>query len=335
MLKVAVVILNWNGEEVLKRFLPSVVRWVSTSEDYQLVIADNGSTDSSIAYINSNFPQIRVIALGKNYGYAGGYNKALSQIEASYYWLLNSDVELKDDAITPIVELMDYNSDIAIVMPKILSQRNPDSFEYAGAAGGYIDKYGFPFCRGRVINSIEHDNGQYNTQAEILWASGAALMIRSSLFKELEGFDSDFFAYMEEIDLCWRARNRGFRVICHPTAKVYHLGAATLGSDSPFKLYLNYRNSLFMLHKNSVNHKRVIFRRQLIDGVLSGVYLLQGKFGYIRSVIRAHQDYRKAKATLDNKRKTISPQRVSEIYNKSIIIKYALGVKLFSKLKWL
>ncbi len=333
MARVAVVLLNWNGEEVLKRFLPSVMSNISYN-DYDIIIADNGSTDNSLAFLKSNYPTLRVIALDSNYGYAEGYNRALKEVDAEYYLLLNTDVELKSDPIPPMLSILDNNKTVGAVMPKILSHRNPTFFEYAGAAGGYIDKFGFPFCRGRIISTVEEDRGQYNTTEEVFWASGAALMIRSSLFWSLEGFDSSFFAYMEEIDLCWRAKNMGYKIVCCCDSEVYHLGAATLGSDSPFKLYLNYRNTLYMLHKNSISHKREVFRRMVIDGMLSIIYLLTFKRKSFGAVIKAHKDYRKAIPELDIKRGRITQQRVSGVYGGSIIVQYALGKKLFNKLKY-
>lgn len=331
-MKVAVVILNWNGEEMLKKFLPTVISSVTTP-DCEVIVADNGSTDCSLDTLQKQFPTTRVILLDKNYGFAEGYNRALKEVEAEYFLLLNSDVELKSDPLPPLIELLDKNPEIGAVMPKILSQQNPTMFEYAGAAGGYIDRFCFPFCRGRIISTLEEDKGQYDTAKEVFWASGAALFVRSSLYEKAGGLDADFFAHMEEIDFCWRIKNMGHKVYCEPRSVVYHLGGGALNSESPFKLYLNFRNNLFMMHKNLVHPKGKIFIRMIIDGMLAVVYLLQGKKEYYSSVIKAHNDYRGAKKSLDKKREKICPKEVSCVYDGSIIWSYARGKKLFNKLK--
>lgn len=331
-MRVAVVILNWNGVEVLKKFLPSVLSNLTTP-DCEVIVADNGSTDDSVDWLRENYPDLQLILLDKNYGFADGYNNALSEVKADYFMLLNSDVEWKDDPIQPLLDILDGDATIGIAMPKILSQREPEMFEYAGAAGGFIDYFGFPFCRGRILNSIERDDRQYDSVKDVFWASGAALFIRSELYCQLGGLDGTFFAHMEEIDLCWRAQSAGYRVVCEPKSRVYHVGGASLNSESPFKLYLNFRNSLFMLHKNLVNYKLRVFLRMSIDGVLAVCYLLQGKLSYFKAVIRAHNDYRRSRVELDKSREKIRPKRCKYVYKGSIILGYIIGKNKFSKLK--
>lgn len=330
-MKVAVVILNWNGEKMLRQFLPTVVSSIVTP-DCEVIVADNGSTDGSLQLLSEQFPTLRVIRFDQNYGFAEGYNRALKEIEADYFLLLNSDVELKSDPLPSLISLLDLDQTVGAAMPKILSQLNPTMFEYAGAAGGYIDKLCFPFCRGRVIGTVEEDKGQYDTLKEVFWASGAALFVRSDLYRKLGGLDGDFFAHMEEIDFCWRVKNSGYKVMCEPRSNVYHLGGGALNNESPFKLYLNYRNNLYMMHKNLVNHKGLIFLRMLIDGMLGLIYLLRGQKDYFKAVVKAHSDYRKERPKLSEKRKMISQKRVSCVFNGSIIVRYALGKKKFKNL---
>lgn len=329
-MKVATVILNWNGEKMMKQFLPTVISHITEN----VIVADNGSTDGSIALLEREFPTVRIIKLNKNHGFAEGYNRALQEIDADYYFLLNSDIELKSNPIPPLLEMLESDKKIGAAMPKILAQLYPDTFEHAGAAGGFIDKYGFPFCRGRIVNYIEKDNGQYNTPCEVFWASGAALFIRSDVYKSLAGFDADFFAHMEEIDLCWRIKNHGYKIMCEPKSTVYHLGGGMLNNESPFKLYLNFRNNLFMLHKNLPSDvmKKRIFQRMIIDGIVATIYLLKGKKNYFDSVIKAHQDYRKKRTLLDAKRETTN-NNVTKIYEGSILVAFATGKKLFTALK--
>jgi GT2 family glycosyltransferase len=265
-LKIAIVILNWNGKGHLENYLPSVVKYGST-ENSEIIIADNGSTDDSCSFLQNNYPAIRIIRMDKNYGFAGGYNKALEGVEADLLCLLNSDVEVTNGWLDPVVKLFSSDDKIAAIQPKILSDRNRLMFEHAGAAGGFIDKYGFPFCRGRIMNAIEFENGQYNQTTDIFWASGACLFIRADVFRSSGGFDADYFAHMEEIDLCWRLKNKGYRIIYSPDSKVYHYGGATLDYNNPRKLFLNFRNSLWTLYKNYTGeHLRLMMmRRMLID----------------------------------------------------------------------
>ncbi|HEX9615036.1 MAG TPA: glycosyltransferase family 2 protein, partial [Bacteroidota bacterium] len=248
MKKTAVVVLNWNGKDLLERFLPILVR--HTSGNAEIVIADNGSTDDSVDYVRKTFPPVRTILLGKNLGFAGGYNEALKQVEAEYYVILNSDVEVTEGWIESIITMMEGDPRIGACQPKILDIRVRNRFEYAGAAGGFIDVLGYPFCRGRILNSFEEDRGQYDDMKEVFWATGAALFIRSKLFRQAGGFDEDFFAHMEEIDLCWRIKHLGYRVMACPSSTVYHLGGATLDQGNPRKTFLNFRNGLILLFKN-------------------------------------------------------------------------------------
>ena len=241
--KVAVVILNWNGEEMLRRFLPGVLAHTQA----EIYVADNASTDKSLELLSVDFPAVKTILLERNYGFAEGYNRALAQIEAEYFVLLNSDVEVKDDWISPMLQYLDTHPEVAACQPKILSWHAPDKFEYAGAAGGYMDAWGYPYCRGRIMNTVETDEGQYDTVAPVFWATGAALMVRSAVYHEVGGLDARFFAHMEEIDFCWRLRSRGYDIVCIPSAVVYHVGGGTLPKENPNKTYLNFRNNLLML----------------------------------------------------------------------------------------
>jgi GT2 family glycosyltransferase len=249
MNKIAIVILNWNGKPLLEKFLPSVIRH-STGNDIEIVIVDNGSTDGSIEFLQTFYSICRIIKLDKNYGFAGGYNKALEQIESTYTVILNSDVEVTENWLNPMVDFLDSHPESAACMPILRWHAHPEMFEYAGAAGGYIDILGFPFCRGRVFQNLEIDKGQYNTNKSIFWSSGACTMIRTKIFKELGGFDESFFAHMEEIDLCWRIKNAGHQIFCIPTSVVYHLGGGSLPPNNPKKTYLNYRNNYLLLLKN-------------------------------------------------------------------------------------
>lgn len=328
MQKVAVVILNWNGEKFLQKFLPSVVG-NTIALNINVIIADNGSTDGSIAFIESNFPNIQIIKFNKNRGFASGYNLALKQIEAEYYVLLNSDVEVPQGWLNPLIDFMDNNPTVAACMPKILAYNSPTLFEYAGAAGGFIDFLGYPFCRGRILSQIEEDKGQYDTPIEVFWASGACLFVRSKYYWGVGGLDDDFFAHMEEIDLCWRMKNIGYSSWCIPSSKVYHVGGGTLPNDNPRKLYFNYRNSLYMLHKNLPRGRQVltIFSRMVLDGLSAIAYLLKGKFSFFNAVLRAHIDFWKNLRMLRKKRKAIksfATTRNSKIYKRSILLDFFL-----------
>lgn len=339
MAKCSVVILNWNGENLLKRFLPNVVLHSSSSQ-CDIIVVDNGSTDGSVEWIEQNLPQVKIISFDRNYGFTGGYNRAIALIESEYIILLNSDIEVKERWCEPLIELLEKNKHVAAAMPKVLSETEPNKFEYAGACGGFIDKYHFPFCRGRILSYIEEDNGQYDTACEVFWATGAAMIIRREVYMEHGGLDDDFFAHMEEIDICWRLQNGGYKIMIEPSSRVFHVGGATLSYNSPEKLFLNFRNSLFMIHKNTLteNYRKILLKRMTIDGLLAVIYLLTMKWTSFNAVVRAHKEYKKNKTVLDKKRadnikKSVPNIEIKSIYPKSIIIDYILGRKIFSQLK--
>lgn len=323
--KVAVVILNWNGKHFLEKFLPSVINY-SNESIYSVWVADNNSTDNSVQYIKNNFEQIKIIEFEKNYGFALGYNKALEQIEAEYFVILNSDVEVTQNWISPIIEFMDKNQDVAVVQPKILSYHNKKMFEYAGAAGGFIDILGYPFCKGRIISKLEEDNGQYNNIDNIFWATGACLFIRKDDFLENK-FDADLFAHMEEIDLCWRLKNKGRKIMYFPNVQVYHVGGGSLPNNSPFKLYLNYRNNLLVLYKNLPKDKTIskIFVRMVFDGLSALVYLFRLELKNFLAVFKAHFHFYKLLPKYHKKRALQLNTNCfshSEIYKKNIVFDF-------------
>ena len=298
-MKTAVVILNYNTRNYLEQFLPGLLASCE-GLDAQVIVADNASADSSADFMQSHFPEVPLIVLEKNYGFTGGYNRALQMIEADYYVLINSDIEVPKGWLGPLVEWMDSHPECGACGPKLLSWHQRDTFEYAGAAGGLLDRYGYPFCRGRIMQKVEKDHGQYDQPADVLWCSGACLMVRSSVWKALGGLDDRFFAHMEEIDLCWRMQLRGWKVNMVPSSYVYHIGGGTLPNESPFKLRLNYRNNLLMLENNlpatlgSRFKTRIrIFTRMCLDGLSALVYLLKGKWSFFRAVIQAHLEYRR------------------------------------------
>lgn len=288
-MKLAIVILNWNGITLLKRYLPSVI---NTAGEAVVYLADNASTDGSVDFVKEEYPSVKIIRNATNEGFAGGYNRALAQIDADYYCLLNSDVEVTPDWISPIMGLFN-DPEVAIVQPKILDLLNPSCFEYAGAAGGYLDKLGYPFCRGRVFQTVEKDTGQYNDTVEIFWATGACMFIRSAVFKELGGFDAHYFAHQEEIDLCWRARNKGYKVYYTGKSEVLHLGGSTLSNMNPKKTYLNFRNSLFSITKNLPKRKAfpIVFARLILDLIAALRFVFQFKWDHFFAIIRAHLSY--------------------------------------------
>ena len=283
----AVVILNWNGQKFLRQFLPSVLQTTYPHTEY--IVADNCSTDDSIEFVEKNYPGVRIIRNRQNWGFAKGYNEALKQVTADYFVLLNSDVEVNPGWLEPMVALLDANPAIAACQPKILSWHNREMFEYAGAAGGWIDKYGYPFCMGRVFDTLEADNGQYDTAEPVFWASGAALFIRSAVFREMNGFDEYFFAHQEEIDLCWRIQRSNYAVWSCPGSIVYHVGGGTLQKDNPRKTFLNFRNNLVMLAKNLPLSKKIVVlpARFILDLITAFRGLLSGKGGYFLAIIRA------------------------------------------------
>ncbi len=289
-MKTALVILNWNGDELLRKYLKTVIAHCRNGFT-DVIVADNASTDGSMHRMKCFFPYVRTIVLDKNYGFAEGYNRALAQLDGyDYYVLCNSDIMLRSDAVSPVVRKMEGDREIAVAVPKIKSLRQPEMFEYAGAAGGFIDKYGFPFCRGRILDTVERDDGQYDQDSETFWASGAFMVVRAEVYRQLGGLDSKFFAHMEEIDFCWRVKNNGLKVAyCHD-AEVFHLGGATLNQGSPRKLFLNYRNSLWMMMKN-LPTSCLIFRlwaRMVLDGMSAMVYLLRLQPKYFWAVVKAH-----------------------------------------------
>ncbi len=326
-MKAAIVILNWNGADMMKSYLPSVIN-NSKMNGVEVIVADNGSTDDSVNMLKAEFPDIPIICLKQNLGFAKGYNTALKQIDAEYYVLLNSDVEIKDNMwITPILEFMDNNIDVAACQPKLLSLKQPQFFEYAGAAGGFIDKYGFPFCRGRILATVEMDNGQYDQPAEVMWASGAALVVRKDDFWNVGGLDDDFFAHMEEIDLCWRLRAAGKKIMALPCSRVYHLGGASLNQGNPRKTYLNFRNNLIMLFKNLDDNdlKRVMRIRKCLDLIAACSFFIKGDLPNCKSVFKARKDFNKLKNKLLDKRMNIKKFKVqnkSKLCDFSIIWQY-------------
>ena len=333
---VAVVILNWNGQALLEKFLPSVLQ--SRYPNLQLVLGDNASTDHSVAFVEANYPGIRIIRNDQNYGFAEGYRKLLEQVEADYYVLLNSDVEVPADWIQPVIALMERDKTIAAAQPKIKWQEDKSQFEYAGAAGGYLDLHGYPFCRGRLFDTVEADRGQYNQSTEIFWASGAALFIKSKCWKEIGGLDPDFFAHMEEIDLCWRLKNLGYKIVYCPDAEVYHVGGGTLDANNPYKTYLNFRNNLIILQKNLPFADAVfrIFIRMSIDFIAWLHFLLQGKTDFAFAVNKAHFHFLMALGHNAKKRTTkqISFQKHAGQYPSSIVYDYFIRkIRFFSQLK--
>ncbi len=330
--KVAIVILNWNGAKLFDKFLPSVIK-NSTDDNIELFLADNGSTDDSILHLQKNYPSVKIIDFKKNYGFAEGYNRALKQIEADIFVLLNSDVEVTPDWLEKCIQLFEDNTQIAAVQPKILSYEKPHLFEYAGAGGGFIDKYGYPFCRGRILNQMEPDIGQYNIATPIFWASGACMFIRAEAFEEAGGLDGDFWAHMEEIDLCWRIKNLGYEIWYQPASVVFHLGGGTLSYGSPKKIYLNFRNNLWMLFKNLPEYKfkRIFLTRMLLDGVAGVKFIVGFNFREFGAVFSSHIAFYKELGNLVQKRKQVQQQILvkdhDEIYNKSIMWKFFIQRK--------
>ncbi|NRR92627.1 glycosyltransferase family 2 protein [Winogradskyella undariae] len=316
---IAVVILNWNGKALLEQFLPSVIEF---SEDALIYIADNASTDHSIDFIATNYPSIKIIKNDTNGGYAKGYNDALKHVEAPLLCLLNSDIEVTERWLQPIIS--EYNSDktTAIIQPKILDYKNKSKFEYAGAAGGFIDKYGFPYCRGRIFDTVEEDHAQYNDEITVFWASGACFFIKNEVFKDLKGFDDSYFAHMEEIDLCWRAFNKNYKTKYVGTSTVFHVGGATLNSTNPQKTYLNFRNNLFTLLKNvDSNVLSIILVRMLLDGIAAIRFLFQLKLAFFFAILKAHFSFYVNLPRLIKQRKHL-PKRSGYYQKKSIVWSY-------------
>lgn len=320
--KVAIVILNWNGKFFLERHLPSVLKY---STEAEVFIIDNHSTDESIPFLKTNYPYIKLIQHGQNFGFCGGYNKGLKEINAEYYLLLNSDVDVTPNWLHPMLDLMEKDSKIGACQPKMKDYNNPTDFEYAGAAGGLIDKLGYPFCRGRIFETIEEDLLQFEDEKEIFWASGACFLIRSTLFHQLNGFDERFFAHMEEIDLCWRIQNLGYKIYYTSKSQVLHVGGGTLHKENPFKTFLNFRNSLLCIHNNlpsNIKYK-IIFQRLILDGVAGIKFLFKGNFKNTFAIIKAHFSfyYLSFKTANPNFEKGKN-NTYSKITERSIVYKY-------------
>lgn len=289
-MKCSVIILNWNGAEMLRTYLPSVV---ANTANADVIVADNGSTDNSLDVLAHEFPTVKTILLDRNYGFAEGYNRAIDQVDSEYVVLLNSDVETPEGWLRPLLEYMDAHPEVAAVQPKIRSWRKKDYFEHAGAAGGYLNALGYPYCRGRRVWGVEQDKGQYDTVVNIDWTTGACMCVRTQVYKDLGGLDASFFAHMEEIDLCWRMRNKGWKLACVPQSMVYHLGGGSLSYDNPRKAYLNHRNNLLMIYKNKQHPYGVLFVRFFLDYAAACVYLLQGHPKSCKAVFEARRDYKR------------------------------------------
>ncbi|BAX79380.1 glycosyltransferase family 2 protein [Labilibaculum antarcticum] len=332
MNRIGIVILNWNGKKLLEQFLPSVVAH-SEREWADVIVADNASTDDSIAFLAEEYPDLQVIQLDKNYGFAEGYNRALNQLSHTYFVLLNSDVEVTQNWLDPIYHQFEKDLSIAAAQPQIKAFHNKTKFEHAGASGGFIDYLGYPFCRGRILDQIETDTSQYKSATDIFWASGASLFIRADIYKKTGGLDGDFFAHMEEIDLCWRIKNQGYRIIVEPKSTVYHVGGATLPYNSPNKLFLNFRNNLFMLHKNLPGNKfySILLQRMILDGIAAIKFLLSGEFLNFRAVFKAHLSYYSMLPKMRQKRKHLVPLVIKkehkEMYKSSIMFDFYLKKK--------
>jgi GT2 family glycosyltransferase len=335
--KVAVVILNWNGKSFLEKFLPIVIKYSSNA---QIIVADNQSSDDSVSFLKENFPNVRVIINPSNDGFSTGYNLALKQVDSEYYVLLNSDVEVTDNWIGPIISLLDSNKKIAACQPKILDYNHKSKFEYAGASGGFIDKYGYPFCRGRIFNVLEEDKGQYENAEEVFWATGACMVVRAEAFWKVGGFDDDYFAHMEEIDVCWRMKNIGYQIYVQPQSTIYHVGGGTLNKLSPRKTFLNFRNNLITLTKNASPHFLFfkILYRMILDGVAAFKFLFEGSGSHFMAVIKAHFSfYAHLPSTLKKRNKMRLMPEFNDatigVYTKNVVYAHFVkGVKRYSEL---
>ncbi|MCQ2283302.1 MAG: glycosyltransferase family 2 protein [Bacteroidales bacterium] len=330
MTKLAIVILNWNGKRYLEQFLPTLIQYLP---DYaEVVVADNASTDDSIAFLQEKYPGIRLLRNSSNEGFAKGYNTALQQVEAKYYCLLNSDIEVTAHWIEPIIEMMDANETIAAAQPKLLSYYKRDEFEYAGAAGGFVDKYGYPFCRGRLFSNVEKDHGQYDSVIDVFWATGAALFVRSDVYRTMGGLDPDFFAHMEEIDFCWRIKNAGYKIKINPASVVYHIGGGTLPKNNSYKTYLNFRNNLFLLLKNLPDERlaRTFVVKFFLDQVAAFFFLCQGHFKDFIAVYKAMHSFYNNYKICKAKRNTLPKLAYEDTYPKSIVfLHYIKHKKVF------
>jgi GT2 family glycosyltransferase len=326
---IAIVILNWNGREFLRKFLPSVL--ANSQGIAEVIIADNASTDSSIEFLQDNFPEVRIITNRTNGGFARGYNEALADVEADYFVLLNSDIEVTPNWIEPVIKLMESDKNIAACQPKLRSYFEREKFEYAGAAGGFIDEYGYPFCRGRIFQNIETDSGQYDDAVEIFWATGACMFVRANLFKKFGGFDEDFFAHMEEIDFCWRLKNGGYKVMFCPDSVVFHVGGGTLPKKSSQKTYLNFRNNLSLLFKNLPSDLLfpVFAVRFPLDGIAALKFLFEAGFKDFYAVLRAHYYFYTHFRSLKQKRNQFKQSMVRGIYKANLVSEYFLKKKKY------
>lgn len=338
---IAVVILNWNGKDLLAKFLPTVLV-NSQHPSVRVVVVDNASSDGSVDLVRERFPQVQLVVLEQNFGFAAGYNKALAQLNDDYFVLLNSDAVPAPNWLMPFMEAIAANSGFVLAMPKIRSFKNPELFEYAGAAGGFIDKYGYPFCRGRIMDEVEEDKGQYDSAIEVFWASGAAMFVKAKLYEQIGGLDEDFFAHMEEIDFCWRMKNLGCKVWVVPQSVVYHVGGASLHHSHPRKTYLNFRNNLLMLLKNLPKDKLIstLFVRMVLDGVAALKFIMSGRGRFAWAIFKAHLSFyrfvpvywEKRKATLT---KGIRPIHQSQIFPSSIVYAFFVQrVRYFSQLRF-
>jgi GT2 family glycosyltransferase len=335
---VSIIILNWNGRSYLEQFLPVLIRH-TLHPGAEIIVADNGSEDDSLAFMKKAYPAIRTLEHGKNLGFSGGYNRALEQIDTPYVILLNSDVEVTEGWMEPMLELMESDESVAACTPKIMDYKRRTYFEYAGAAGGYIDRYGYPFCRGRIFYHLEKDIGQYNSAADLFWGTGACLMVRTALYRESGGLDEQFFAHMEEIDLCWRLQRKGHRIRFVPSSTVYHVGGATLAKGNPFKTFLNFRNNMLLLYKNLPvrGRGRILFMRMVLDGISALRFLFRGDFKDFWAVFRAHRAYYGMKSSykgIKNRNKTHENHViVSGIYPHSIVLDFFVkGMRRFEDL---
>lgn len=329
---VSVIILNWNGASLLEEFLPSVID--NTTEGLgEVIVADNGSTDGSLQLLKSRFPTVKVLEFPENYGFAEGYNRAIAQVDSEYVVLLNSDVAVDKHWLEPLVDAMDENPELGACQPKILSYKDPHKFEYAGAAGGFLDRNGYPFCRGRIFSSVEADRGQYDTPIPVFWATGAALMVRTELYKRVGGLDKEFFAHMEEIDLCWRIHLAGYHIAAIPASVVYHLGGGSLPASNPRKTYLNFRNNLLLLHKNLPlkDLRSALFRRRLLDTIAWAKFVMTFDFANAAAILRAHRDFRTMRGRYTShpdENLLLRPMSRTNI----LTAHYLRGIRRFSKL---
>jgi hypothetical protein len=332
-LKTAIVILNWNGKKLLEQFLPSIVKF--SSEEAEIYVADNASEDTSISFIKNNFPSVKIVKNIENGGYAKGYNDALQKIDADIYCLINSDVEVTQNWLSPILNIFNSDENTAIIQPKILAFKSKSDFEYAGAAGGFIDLFGYPYCRGRIFNHLEQDKNQFNDTSQIFWASGACFFIRSKVYHELNGFDEDYFAHQEEIDLCWRTQNNGYQVKYVGNSTVYHVGGATLKETNPQKTFLNFRNSLLNVVKNMPRKwfLFVVFSRLLLDGIAGIKFILELRPIHTLAILKAHFSFYKNFYKFLKKRKKLQQKSNYNLHTSIVWQYFVLGRKKFTDLK--